>query len=131
MVLFGLFQVVWWTEPASLFGALEWLAPNMVWRVPTNRPVVALSFDDGPSPAQFHLPGCPTLAEGEALGVHSAKPEGGHSGQTFGDGRVSGKSDRYDEHDGMHEVATQCRQRIVYPLSDSPSRQAKADRAQP
>jgi peptidoglycan/xylan/chitin deacetylase (PgdA/CDA1 family) len=44
-------QVVWWAEPFALFGVLEWLAPNIVWRVATARPVVALSFDDGPNPA--------------------------------------------------------------------------------
>jgi peptidoglycan/xylan/chitin deacetylase (PgdA/CDA1 family) len=43
-------QVVWWTEPAALFGVLEWAAPGVVWRVRTNEPIIALSFDDGPDP---------------------------------------------------------------------------------
>lgn len=43
-------QVVSWTEPRWLFLVLERLAPGIVWRVPTTRPLVALSFDDGPSP---------------------------------------------------------------------------------
>ena len=54
VVLLCLFQLVWWTEPAWLFGLLEWMAPGIVWRVPTTLPIVALSFDDGPSPA--HTP---------------------------------------------------------------------------
>lgn len=48
--LLVLVQLVWWTEPSGLFSALEWLAPNVVWRVPTSKSLVALSFDDGPSP---------------------------------------------------------------------------------
>lgn len=48
VVVFLVAQAVWWTEPLPLFSALEWLTPNIVWRVPTRRPIVALSFDDGP-----------------------------------------------------------------------------------
>jgi peptidoglycan-N-acetylglucosamine deacetylase len=44
-------QVVSWTEPGPAFAVLERLTPNLVWRVETERPLVALSFDDGPSPA--------------------------------------------------------------------------------
>lgn len=51
---FVVLQVVWWTEPPWLFSVLERLAPGVVWRVATARPVVALSFDDGPSP--IHTP---------------------------------------------------------------------------
>jgi peptidoglycan-N-acetylglucosamine deacetylase len=57
LTLLGLFlvtQVVWWTEPSALFGVLEWFTPNVVWRVPTAEPLVALSFDDGPNP--IHTP---------------------------------------------------------------------------
>jgi peptidoglycan/xylan/chitin deacetylase (PgdA/CDA1 family) len=43
-------QVVWWAEPVWLFSFLEVVVPGIVWRVPTNDPVVALSFDDGPNP---------------------------------------------------------------------------------
>lgn len=50
LVLFALFQVVWWTEPIALFRVLEALAPNVVFRVSTGHPLVALSFDDGPHP---------------------------------------------------------------------------------
>lgn len=42
--------VVWWTEPIALFGVLQWATPEIVWRVPTSEPLVALSFDDGPHP---------------------------------------------------------------------------------
>lgn len=41
-------QIVWWAQPVGLFTALEWVAPGIVWRVPTDAPIVALSFDDGP-----------------------------------------------------------------------------------
>lgn len=47
-------QILWWAEPLALFGALPWAAPNIVWRVPTSESIVALSFDDGPSPS--HTP---------------------------------------------------------------------------
>ena len=49
-LLVAVSQVVWWTEPFVLFGVLEWMAPNIVWRVATTRPMVALTFDDGPHP---------------------------------------------------------------------------------
>lgn len=48
-VLFGLF--VFWTEPLWLLPGLERLTPNIVYRVHTQQPLVALSFDDGPHPA--------------------------------------------------------------------------------
>jgi peptidoglycan-N-acetylglucosamine deacetylase len=43
-------QVIAWTQPRAAFGVLEPLTPNLVWRVKTDRPLVALSFDDGPDP---------------------------------------------------------------------------------
>jgi peptidoglycan/xylan/chitin deacetylase (PgdA/CDA1 family) len=42
------------TQPVAAFGLLERLAPNVVFRVETDQPLVALSFDDGPHPA--HTP---------------------------------------------------------------------------
>jgi peptidoglycan-N-acetylglucosamine deacetylase len=42
--------VVVGTQPLSAFGVLEPLTPNIVWRVETDQPLVALSFDDGPDP---------------------------------------------------------------------------------
>jgi peptidoglycan/xylan/chitin deacetylase (PgdA/CDA1 family) len=42
--------LLWWTEPIALFGVLQWATPDIVWRVPTSKPLVALSFDDGPHP---------------------------------------------------------------------------------
>lgn len=42
--------VVFWTEPAAGFTVAEWLAPNVVWRIRTDKPFAALSFDDGPDP---------------------------------------------------------------------------------
>ena len=47
-VCFGL--LVFWTEPMCLVGLFEWLTPNIIYRVKTDRPLVALSFDDGPHP---------------------------------------------------------------------------------
>jgi peptidoglycan/xylan/chitin deacetylase (PgdA/CDA1 family) len=48
-------QLVSWTEPTAAFAVLERLTPNLVWRVKTERPLVALSFDDGPNPAYTPL----------------------------------------------------------------------------
>lgn len=42
------------TQPLFAFGLLERLTPHLVWRVETDQPLVALSFDDGPHPA--HTP---------------------------------------------------------------------------
>lgn len=42
------------TQPVAGFGVLERLTPNIIWRVKTDRPLVALSFDDGPDPT--HTP---------------------------------------------------------------------------
>lgn len=47
--LFGLF--VFWIEPLWLLPPLEYLTPNIVYRVRTRVPLVALSFDDGPHPS--------------------------------------------------------------------------------
>jgi peptidoglycan-N-acetylglucosamine deacetylase len=52
IVLAGL--LVYWTEPLPIFGVLEALTPGIVYRVETDEPVVALSFDDGPHPV--HTP---------------------------------------------------------------------------
>jgi len=41
---------VYWIEPLALFSLLERLTPTVVYRVKTERPLVALSFDDGPDP---------------------------------------------------------------------------------
>jgi peptidoglycan-N-acetylglucosamine deacetylase len=42
--------VVSCVEPLAAFGVLEWLTPNLRYRVKTSHPLVALSFDDGPHP---------------------------------------------------------------------------------
>jgi len=54
LALLVVLQVVWWTEPIGLFPVLQWATPQIVWRVSTREPIVALSFDDGPHPA--HTP---------------------------------------------------------------------------
>jgi peptidoglycan/xylan/chitin deacetylase (PgdA/CDA1 family) len=45
---------VYWTEPLAAIAGLEALTPNVVYRVETGRPLVGLSFDDGPHPV--HTP---------------------------------------------------------------------------
>ncbi len=42
--------VVFWIEPLAVLGVLERLTPNFIYRVRTERPLAALSFDDGPHP---------------------------------------------------------------------------------
>lgn len=42
--------LVFWIEPLGALGGLERLTPNLRYRVKTQLPVVALSFDDGPHP---------------------------------------------------------------------------------
>src|SRR5688572_19428729 len=37
-------------QPLWVFDALAWATPGIVWRVETQKPWVALSFDDGPAP---------------------------------------------------------------------------------
>jgi peptidoglycan/xylan/chitin deacetylase (PgdA/CDA1 family) len=46
--LFAAGQLIYWTEPSCAFSLLERLTPRLVYRVQTDRPLVALSFDDGP-----------------------------------------------------------------------------------
>lgn len=48
IALFAL--IAFWTEPLWLLPGLERLTPNIVYRVRTREPLVALSFDDGPHP---------------------------------------------------------------------------------
>jgi peptidoglycan/xylan/chitin deacetylase (PgdA/CDA1 family) len=40
--------LVFWIEPLAALSVLERLTPNITYRVPTDHPLVALSFDDGP-----------------------------------------------------------------------------------
>ena len=42
--------LVFWIEPLAALSVLDRLTPNVTYRVRTHRPVVALSFDDGPHP---------------------------------------------------------------------------------
>ena len=46
LAIIGLF--LFWTEPLFVLEFLERLTPNIVYRVRTHLPLVALSFDDGP-----------------------------------------------------------------------------------
>jgi peptidoglycan-N-acetylglucosamine deacetylase len=64
--ILGVGLLVFWMEPLSVLSAIERLTPNIIYRVRTHRPVVALSFDDGPHPTF-------TLEVLEILHRHDAK----------------------------------------------------------
>src|SRR5882762_8974136 len=49
--LLGMGLVVYWMEPLGILSVIERLSPNVTYRVRTDLPVVALSFDDGPHPS--------------------------------------------------------------------------------
>src|SRR6266481_3823341 len=42
--------LMFWVEPLAVLSVLERLTPNVTYRVRTEHPLVALSFDDGPHP---------------------------------------------------------------------------------
>jgi peptidoglycan/xylan/chitin deacetylase (PgdA/CDA1 family) len=48
IALLGICLVVIFIEPLVVVGLLERLTPRLAYRIPTHRPLVALSFDDGP-----------------------------------------------------------------------------------
>jgi peptidoglycan-N-acetylglucosamine deacetylase len=48
VALLGVGLLVFWIEPLAALSVLERLTPNITYRVRTNLPLVALSFDDGP-----------------------------------------------------------------------------------
>lgn len=50
LVFVALVLVVFWIQPLAMVPVLERLTPNIEYRVRTNLPLVALSFDDGPHP---------------------------------------------------------------------------------
>jgi peptidoglycan/xylan/chitin deacetylase (PgdA/CDA1 family) len=64
--LLGAGLVVFWMEPLSALSVIERITPNIIYRVRTHRPMVALSFDDGPHPIF-------TLEVLEILRRHDAK----------------------------------------------------------
>ena len=64
--LIGVGLLVFWIEPLAVISVLERLTPNVTYRVRTHRPLVALSFDDGPHPTF-------TLQVLEILQRHNAK----------------------------------------------------------
>jgi len=49
-VLVAIWFLVFWVQPLAALNVIEWLTPNVVYRVRTDLPLVALSFDDGPHP---------------------------------------------------------------------------------
>ena len=50
IALLGVGLVVYWMEPLGILSVIERITPNVIYRVRTDLPVVALSFDDGPHP---------------------------------------------------------------------------------
>jgi peptidoglycan-N-acetylglucosamine deacetylase len=50
IVLVGVGLFVFWAEPLVALSVLERLTPSITYRVRTRRPLIALSFDDGPHP---------------------------------------------------------------------------------
>lgn len=50
IVVLAVWFVVFWVEPLGAVRLLEWLTPSLRYRVQTRKPIVALSFDDGPNP---------------------------------------------------------------------------------
>jgi peptidoglycan/xylan/chitin deacetylase (PgdA/CDA1 family) len=58
--------VVFWIEPLAVLSVFERLTPQITYRIRTRRPLVALSFDDGPHPLF-------TPKVLEILGQHNAK----------------------------------------------------------
>jgi peptidoglycan/xylan/chitin deacetylase (PgdA/CDA1 family) len=44
------FAAIYNVQPLAAFDVLVWLLPGIVFRVDTQAPLVALSFDDGPAP---------------------------------------------------------------------------------
>ena len=49
-VLVGIGLIVFWIEPLGILSAIERLTPQIIYRIRTRQPLVALSFDDGPHP---------------------------------------------------------------------------------
>jgi peptidoglycan/xylan/chitin deacetylase (PgdA/CDA1 family) len=50
IVLVATWFLVFWIQPLSVLSMIERLTPNVLYRVRTSLPLVALSFDDGPHP---------------------------------------------------------------------------------
>jgi peptidoglycan/xylan/chitin deacetylase (PgdA/CDA1 family) len=50
LALLAVALILFWIEPLTILPLLERLTPNLTYRIRTRRPLVALSFDDGPHP---------------------------------------------------------------------------------
>jgi peptidoglycan/xylan/chitin deacetylase (PgdA/CDA1 family) len=50
IALLGVGLIVFWIEPLAALSVLDRLTPRVTYRVRTNLPLVAFSFDDGPHP---------------------------------------------------------------------------------
>jgi peptidoglycan-N-acetylglucosamine deacetylase len=108
IALLGICLVVIFIEPLVVVGLLERLTPRLAYRIPTHRPLVALSFDDGPhsvftpqvleilkrhnATATFFLIGDRALRNRELVGQIKAA---GHevANHDFTDGSILGHSE--------------------------------------
>jgi peptidoglycan/xylan/chitin deacetylase (PgdA/CDA1 family) len=106
--LIGVGLIVFWIEPLGVLSALERLTPQLIYRIRTPHPLVALSFDDGPHPvftiqvlkilerhnstATFFLIGDRALRHPEVVAQIRAA---GHqvANHYFSDGSILGHSD--------------------------------------
>src|SRR6516225_1129076 len=55
LLISALFVAIWflvfWIQPLAVLSVFKRLTPNVIYRVPVELPLVALSFDDGPHPS--------------------------------------------------------------------------------
>lgn len=107
-LLLAIGLIVFWIEPLFVLSAIERLTPHIIYRIRTRRPLVALSFDDGPHPvftiqvlrileqhgatATFFLIGDRALRHPELVAQIKAA---GHqvANHYFSDGSILGHSD--------------------------------------
>jgi peptidoglycan-N-acetylglucosamine deacetylase len=107
-VLVGTGLIVFWIEPLAALSVLERLTPQIIYRIRTRQPMVALSFDDGPhavfthqvlqilerqnATATFFLIGDRALRHPELVAqIEAAGHEVGN--HYFSDGSILGHSD--------------------------------------
>src|SRR5215510_2966773 len=50
VLVVAIWFLVFWIQPLAAVSVFERLTPNVIYRVRTELPLVALSFDDGPHP---------------------------------------------------------------------------------
>jgi len=50
VVVIAIWLLVFWIQPLAVVSVFERITPNIIYRLPVELPLVALSFDDGPHP---------------------------------------------------------------------------------